>query len=89
MKLIEFRQDHANPIKWMAKYQIPGAKKAKKVYVMAATKEEALATLNLHEQEIETQEVVTLKYEPPVPERDLEEPKPSRWERFKWWLVYG
>ena len=92
MKLIEFRQDHANPIKWMAKYQIPGAKKAKKVYVMAATREEALATLNLHEQEIETQEVVTLDYrqtEPEVREGDLEDPKPSRWERFKYWLVYG
>jgi hypothetical protein len=56
---------------------------------MADTKEEVLATLNLHEMEIETQEVQTLKYEPPVSEGDLEEPKPSRWERFKYWLVYG
>lgn len=88
MKLIELKQDEANPNKWMAKYQVPGVTKAKKFYIMADTKDDVLATLKLHEAEIETQEVLTLKYEPPGTEGDLEEPK-SRWERFKDWLIYG
>jgi hypothetical protein len=95
MELVRLTQDRANPSKWFARFKV-APQQFKNIYVTgAATREEALQSLQANETEIVTHETLTLRFDP-APVEDIlaekpldEEPKPGRWDRFKYWMVYG
>ena len=85
MELVRLTQDKANPLKWFAKFKV-APQQFKNVYVLGATtKEEALEFLKVREADIVTHESLTLRVDP----APVEEPKPGRWDKTKYWLVYG